>query len=76
MIQNRRYPCTLHSGALRMRAAFGDRARLVTVEHGGHGAYLSSGDACGDAAVTGFMLTGARPAEDTVCPAPTPAGTR
>ncbi|MGA4801460.1 alpha/beta hydrolase [Streptomyces lavendulocolor] len=76
MIQNRRDPYTPHSGALRMRAALGDRARLVTVERGGHGAYLGSGDACGDAAVTGFLLTGARPAEDTVCPAPTPAGTR
>jgi len=40
---------------------------MVTVEHGGHGAYLANGNACGDRLVTRFLLTGERPARDAVC---------
>ncbi|WP_406861697.1 alpha/beta hydrolase [Streptomyces sp. HUAS MG47] len=68
MIQNRRDPATPHSSGLKMRAALGDRARLVTVERGGHGVYLGNGNACGDATVTRFLLTGERPERDTTCP--------
>ena len=68
MIQNRRDPATPYVGALRMRRAFGDRARLVTVERGGHGVYLGTGNACGDRAVTAFLTTGERPARDVTCP--------
>ncbi|WP_418957761.1 alpha/beta hydrolase [Streptomyces tritici] len=68
MIQNRRDPNTPHSSGLKMRAALGDRARLVTVEQGGHGVYLGNGNACGDATVSRFLRTGERPAEDTYCP--------
>ncbi|MFG2140798.1 alpha/beta hydrolase [Streptomyces sp. NPDC048650] len=67
MVQGLRDPSTPYSGALKMRAAFGDRARLVTVEHGGHGVYLANGNACGDRAVTGFLTTGRRPNRDTYC---------
>lgn len=67
MIQNRRDPATPYAGALRLRAALGERARMVTVEHGGHGAYLANGNACGDRLVTRFLLTGERPARDAVC---------
>lgn len=67
MVQNLRDPATPYSGALRMRSALGDRARLVTVESGGHGAYLNSGNACGDRAVTAFLTTGRRPATDIRC---------
>ncbi|QYX82112.1 alpha/beta hydrolase [Streptomyces akebiae] len=68
MIQNRRDPATPYVGALRMRRAFGDRARLVTVERGGHGVYLGTGNACGNHAVTSFLTTGERPARDVTCP--------
>ncbi|WNZ13865.1 alpha/beta hydrolase [Streptomyces sp. 11x1] len=67
MIQNRRDPATPYVGALRMRTAFGDRARFVTVERGGHGVYLGTGNACGDRAVTAFLTTGERPARDVSC---------
>ncbi|MFJ8645418.1 alpha/beta hydrolase [Streptomyces sp. NPDC093546] len=67
MLQNLRDPATPYSGALEMRESFGARARLVTVDAGGHGAYLSHGNACGDAAVTDFLLTGKRPAQDALC---------
>jgi pimeloyl-ACP methyl ester carboxylesterase len=67
MIQNLRDPATPYSGAMKMRAAFGDRARLVTVDSGGHGAYLANGDACGDQTVTAFLVNGTRPDLDVTC---------
>lgn len=69
MLQNLRDPVTPHFGALRMRAALGDRARLVTVDRGGHGSYQADGNACGDRAVTEFLLTGHRPSVDLRCTA-------
>ncbi|GAA3169418.1 alpha/beta hydrolase [Streptomyces ramulosus] len=68
MIQNLRDPTTPYAGALRMRKALGGRARLVTVDRGGHGVYLAHGNACGDRAVTEFLRTGHRPAADLRCP--------
>ncbi|MGW2105467.1 alpha/beta hydrolase [Streptomyces sp. NPDC001948] len=67
MIQGLRDPSTPYSGALKMRAAFGDRARMVAVDHGGHGMYLGNGNACGDGAVTTFLNTGIRPERDAYC---------
>jgi pimeloyl-ACP methyl ester carboxylesterase len=67
MIQTLRDPATPHSAGVKMREAFGHRARLVSVNTGGHGAYLVNGNACGDATVTTFLVTGARPATDTLC---------
>ncbi|MFJ8623979.1 alpha/beta hydrolase [Kitasatospora sp. NPDC093550] len=69
LAQNLRDPATPYAGALKLRAAFGDRARMVTVDSGGHDVYVAHGNACGDAAVTDFLLTGRRPAEDVSCPA-------
>lgn len=68
MVQSLRDPSTPYSGGLKMREALGDRARLVTVEQGGHGLYLGNGNACGDRTVTEFLTTGRRPARDTNCP--------
>ncbi|MFG2711347.1 alpha/beta hydrolase [Streptomyces goshikiensis] len=67
MIQNLRDPSTPYFGAQNMRRALGDRARLVTVDHGGHGVYLGNGNACGDRAVTRYLTTGSRPRQDTYC---------
>lgn len=69
LVQNLRDPATPYSGALKLRQAFGDRARMVAVDSGGHDAYLANGNACGDALVTDFLVTGRRPATDTRCPA-------
>ncbi|MFJ5233781.1 alpha/beta hydrolase [Kitasatospora sp. NPDC088391] len=68
LVQNLRDPATPYAGALKLRAAFGDRARMVTVDSGGHDAYLANGNACGDALVTEFLVTGHRPARDAFCP--------
>lgn len=67
MIQSLRDPATPYSGALKMRAALGAKARLVTVGHGGHGMYLGNGNACDDRTVNTFLTTGRRPARDAYC---------
>jgi pimeloyl-ACP methyl ester carboxylesterase len=67
LIQNERDVATPLSGALKMREALGRRAVMVTVNSTGHGAYLDSGNACGDATVSRFLATGQRPAQDTYC---------
>ncbi|MEW1612226.1 MULTISPECIES: alpha/beta hydrolase [unclassified Streptomyces] len=68
MIQSLRDPATPYAGALKMRSALGARARMVTVEQGGHGVYLGNGNACGDRVVSRFLVTGQRPGQDTHCP--------
>jgi pimeloyl-ACP methyl ester carboxylesterase len=67
LVQNLRDPATPFSGALRLRGALGDRARMVTVDSGGHGSYLANGNACGDRMVTAFLVSGERPARDAFC---------
>uniref|UniRef100_UPI00117C1B2E alpha/beta hydrolase n=2 Tax=Streptomyces TaxID=1883 RepID=UPI00117C1B2E len=67
LIQNERDPATPLAGALKMRAALGDRARMVTVDSTGHDAYLANGNACGDATVSRFLATGERPERDVYC---------
>ncbi|WP_371616975.1 alpha/beta hydrolase [Streptomyces sp. NBC_00454] len=67
MVQNLRDPATPYSGALEMRTALGSRARLLTVDHGGHGVYLGNGNACSDRTVTTYLTTGRRPSRDTTC---------
>ncbi|MFF9016396.1 alpha/beta hydrolase [Streptomyces sp. NPDC014870] len=67
MIQSLRDPSTPYASGLKMRESLGARARLVTVDQGGHGMYLGNGNACGNAAVTTFLKTGERPAGDAYC---------
>jgi pimeloyl-ACP methyl ester carboxylesterase len=67
LVQNLRDPATPYSKALKMRAALGDRARMVSVDAGGHGSYLENGNACGDARVTAFLADGVFPARDVIC---------
>lgn len=67
MIQSLRDPSTPYFGGLKMREALGDRARLVSVDQGGHGMYLGNGNACGNSKVTTFLTTGVRPERDVTC---------
>ncbi|RSD16393.1 alpha/beta hydrolase [Amycolatopsis eburnea] len=68
MVQNQRDPGTPLSGARKLRAAFGERARMITIDQGGHGAYLFTPSKCGNTLVTGYLVSGKRPA-DTFCAA-------
>ncbi|MFC3454662.1 alpha/beta hydrolase [Amycolatopsis speibonae] len=67
LVQNLRDPATPLSGAKEMRRALGDRARMVSVDQGGHGVWLGSENACGNNAVNRFLVEGKRPAHDTAC---------
>ncbi|MFJ9781311.1 alpha/beta hydrolase [Amycolatopsis sp. NPDC101161] len=68
MLQNLRDPATPLAGALRLRRAFGDRARVVTADQGGHGVYFNA-NTCANDAATAFLATGVRPARDLACAA-------
>lgn len=67
LVQNLRDVATPHSGAVQLRRAFGDRARLVSVDATGHGAYVVGGNACGDRVATDFLVAGHRPKHDVTC---------
>ncbi|MFI0777715.1 alpha/beta hydrolase [Streptomyces sp. NPDC021212] len=73
LVQNRHDVATPYSGALNLRRALGDRARMVSVDATGHGAaYLPApyANPCADRAVTDYLVRGERPARDVSCPAP------
>jgi pimeloyl-ACP methyl ester carboxylesterase len=67
LVQNLRDPATPLAGALLMRGALGHRARMVTVDQGGHGVWLFGRNACGNDAVNRFLVDGQRPARDSFC---------
>ncbi|MFE0131988.1 alpha/beta hydrolase [Streptomyces sp. NPDC059037] len=67
LVQNERDPATPLGGALKLRAALGDRATMVTVDSTGHDAYLANGNACGDRTVSHYLATGERPGRDKYC---------
>lgn len=66
VLQNERDPATPLASGRGMREALGDRARLVTVDAGGHGVYGMHG-ACADDIVDAYLVDGAWPARDTSC---------
>ncbi len=71
LVQFERDPGTPLAGARQMRAALGQRAKMVTDPGGGHGVYPGTANNCTQNVVTTFLLTGQRPAKDVAC-APNP----
>jgi pimeloyl-ACP methyl ester carboxylesterase len=69
IVQNLRDPATPLPDALRTRQAFGERARIVVIDQGGHGAYLPGMNKCGNDTVTAYLAGGQWPAHDVFCPA-------
>ncbi|WP_414944500.1 alpha/beta fold hydrolase [Amycolatopsis sp. cmx-11-32] len=67
LVNNLRDPATTHGAATALRRQYGDRARLVGVDKGGHAAYLFGGNACAQRIGTDFLTRGARP-PDLTCP--------
>ncbi|MGV9295373.1 alpha/beta hydrolase [Amycolatopsis sp. NPDC003676] len=67
LVQNMRDPATPLSGAQDTREAFGKRARMVTVDQGGHGVGLPYLNSCGFNAVVDYLVHGVRPATDKFC---------
>lgn len=70
VLQNLRDPATPHLGGRLAREAFGDRARLVSVDAGGHGVYVYDDNPCALNTTTRFLVDGRLPARDTFCAAP------
>jgi CubicO group peptidase (beta-lactamase class C family) len=68
LTNNLRDPATTYGAAASLRRQYGDRARLVGVDQGGHGAFMFSPNACVRRIGVNFLLHGARPA-DLTCPA-------
>lgn len=76
MLQNLRDPGTPYWGATQMRADLGQRARMVSVDQGGHGVYELTPNQCANNSATDYLVDGTFPATDTYCPAePTPSTT-
>ena len=69
MLQNRRDPATPYAGALGLRAAFGERARLVSVDQGGHTVYTTTPNGCANQIATAFLADGTLPDGDVSCAA-------
>ncbi|MGW4523961.1 alpha/beta hydrolase [Amycolatopsis sp. NPDC004378] len=69
MLQNERDPATPLAGAIQLRQAFGTRARMATVNAGGHGVYPYVGNQCADTVATAYLTTGQRPDHDVTCAA-------
>ncbi|ALU95545.1 hydrolase [Streptomyces globisporus C-1027] len=69
LVQNERDPGTPLAGALKLRQALGQRARMVTADQGGHGVYPFGTNTCANEATTTFLTTGKRPAADLRCAA-------
>ncbi|MBQ1159003.1 alpha/beta fold hydrolase [Streptomyces sp. A73] len=74
MVQNERDPGTPLAGAKKLREAFGKRATMVTADQGGHGVYPNTANTCANDAVTTYLTTGKRPAQDVACSAEQPSG--
>jgi pimeloyl-ACP methyl ester carboxylesterase len=68
LVNNLRDPGTPYVGAVELRRALGKRARLVTVDQGGHLSYLFGDNACADGIETAFLVDGKRPPTDWFCP--------
>jgi pimeloyl-ACP methyl ester carboxylesterase len=68
ILQNERDPATSLASALGLRQVLGDRAAMVTLDHGNHMAYGLS--PCVDAITHAFLASGDLPARDRSCPAP------
>ncbi|MFG3280898.1 alpha/beta hydrolase [Streptomyces sp. NPDC048111] len=66
MLNSRLDPATYYEGALNVHRQLAG-SRLITVADGDHGQF-QSGNACTDAYVENYLLTGALPAGDTDCP--------
>ncbi|MFD2792138.1 alpha/beta hydrolase [Promicromonospora vindobonensis] len=76
VLQNLRDPATPLLGGEITREAFGDRARLVSVDAGGHGVYVYGDNPCALNTATRFLLDGSLPRDDIFCGASTTSGPR
>lgn len=72
ILQNLRDPATAWVSGFGLRKAMGKRATFVSIDQGGHGAYLVTDAPCVADIATAFLTTGALPGHDTFCPGQSP----
>ncbi|HEX8762496.1 MAG TPA: alpha/beta fold hydrolase [Candidatus Saccharimonadales bacterium] len=75
ILQNLRDPATPYWTGAEMRSALGRRARMVTVDQGGHGAAYIGFNACANNAATAYLTKGVYPSKDAYCAAESPVET-
>lgn len=68
IVQNLRDPATPWVGALGLQRALGRDATLLSVDQGGHTAYLFTASSCTNATTTAFLVSGRLPTGPTLCP--------
>jgi hypothetical protein len=68
IVQNLRDPATPWIGALGMQRALGSDAVLLSVDQGGHTAYLTTASACANETTTAFLVRGVLPSGPRICP--------
>jgi pimeloyl-ACP methyl ester carboxylesterase len=74
IVQNLRDPVVPWISALGLQRALGPAAALVSIDQGGHTAYLTTDSPCGTDTVTAFLAHGVLPATPRLCPGqPLPA---
>lgn len=73
ILQNLRDPATPREGGRLLREAFGDRARMVSVDQGGHGVYVFDDNPCALNVTTTYLVEGERP-DDMFCAASKESG--
>lgn len=74
VLQNQRDPATPHAGGEMVREAFGDRARLVSVDGSGHGVYVYDDNPCALNVTTKYLVDGEFPDADVSCEASKKSG--
>lgn len=67
LLQDLRDPATPYLGGLKMRAALGGRARLVTIDQGGHSVYLLNPNSCAQGIANTYLADGTFPLADSFC---------
>jgi len=74
IVQNLRDPATPWVSAVGMRRALGSDAVLLSVDQGGHTAYLTTNSTCANDTTTAFLTRGELPPGPLSCPGqPLPA---
>ncbi|MFC5286410.1 alpha/beta hydrolase [Actinokineospora guangxiensis] len=74
VLQNLRDPATPHLGGKLVRAKFGERARMVSVDGSGHGVYVYDDNACALNVTTKYLVDGVMPQRDLTCRASAASG--
>lgn len=75
IVQDIRDPATPYWGSQEMHQALGQRSRFLSIDQGGHAAYILKPNTCANDTTTAFLADGTFPSSDVYCPANPPSTT-